>query len=79
MGAMGVVPEDGVVSPAYNVYELGARLDPSYVDALVRLPVSAMRISRVQRRDRMLLLSASPIAWLTLLGRRGSAWAMTGG
>ena len=24
MGAMGVAPEDGIVSPAYNVYEPGA-------------------------------------------------------
>ena len=39
MGAMGVSPVDGIVSPAYNVYEPGARLDPSYVDAFVRLSV----------------------------------------
>ena len=35
MGAMGVSPVSGIVSPAYNVYQPGARLEPSYVDALV--------------------------------------------
>ena len=33
---MGVSSLDGIVSPAYNVYEPRACLDPSYVDALVR-------------------------------------------
>lgn len=46
MGAMGVAPEDGIVSPAYNVYEPGSRLDPSFVDALVRLPVFAEEVAR---------------------------------
>ena len=49
MGAMGVAPEDGIVSPAYNVYEPGARLDPSYVDALVRLPVFAQEVTRYSK------------------------------
>ena len=49
MGAMGVAPEDGIVSPAYNVYEPGARLDPSYVDALVRLPEFAQEVTRYSK------------------------------
>ena len=49
MGAMGVAPEDGIVSPAYNVYEPGARLDPSYVDALVRLPLFAQEVTRYSK------------------------------
>ena len=49
MGAMGVSAIDGIVSPAYNVYEPGARLDPSYVDALVRMPVFAQEVTRYSR------------------------------
>ena len=47
MGAMGVSPVDGIVSPAYNVYEPGSRLEPSYVDALVRLPVFAQEVNAI--------------------------------
>ena len=49
MGAMGVSPVDGIVSPAYNVYEPGARFHPSYVDALVRLPVFAQEVTRYSK------------------------------
>ena len=49
MGAMGVSPIDGIVSPAYNVYEPGARLHSSYVDALVRLPVFAQDVTRYSK------------------------------
>ena len=49
MGAMGVSPVDGIVSPAYNVYEPGARFDPSYVDALVRLPIFAQEVTRYSK------------------------------
>ena len=49
MGAMGVSPVDGIVSPAYNVYEPGARLDPSYVDAFVRLSVFAQEVTRYSK------------------------------
>ena len=49
MGAMGVAPKDGIVSPAYNVYEPGVRLDPSYIDALVRLPVFAQEVTRYSK------------------------------
>ncbi len=49
MGAMGVSPVDGIVSPAYNVYQPGPRLDPSYVDALVRLPVFAQEVTRYSK------------------------------
>ena len=49
MGAMGVSPIDGIVSPAYNVYELGARFHPCYVDALVRLPVFAQEVTRYSK------------------------------
>ena len=46
MGAMGVSSTDGIVSPAYNVYEPRACLDPSYVDALVRLSAFAQEVTR---------------------------------
>ena len=46
MGAMGVSSLDGIVSPAYNVYEPRARLDSSYVDALVRLSAFAQEVTR---------------------------------
>ena len=49
MGAMGVAFEDGIVSPAYNVYEPKALLDPSFVDALVRLPVFAQEVTRYSK------------------------------
>ena len=49
MGAMGVSPVDGIVSPAYNVYAPGSRLDPSYVDVLVRLPLFAQEVTRYSK------------------------------
>ena len=49
MGAMGVSPVDGIVSPAYNVYAPGARLDPDYVDVLVRLPLFAQEVTRYSK------------------------------
>lgn len=49
MGAMGVSPVTGIVSPAYNVYQPGPRLAPSYVDALVRLPVFAQEVTRYSK------------------------------
>ena len=49
MGAMGVSRVDGIASPAYNVYELGPRLDPGYVDALVRLPVFTQEVMRYSK------------------------------
>ena len=49
MGAMGVAPIKGIVSPAYNVYETGPRLEPAYIDALVRLPVFAQEVTRYSK------------------------------
>lgn len=49
MGAMGVSPVNGIVSPAYNVYRPGPRLEPSFVDALVRLPVFAQEVTRYSK------------------------------
>ena len=49
MGAMGVSPVDGIVSPAYHVYELNEHLEPGYVDALVRLPVFAQEVARYSK------------------------------
>ena len=49
MGAMGVSPVDGIVSPAHNVYVPGPRLEPSYIDALVRLPVFAQEVTRYSK------------------------------
>lgn len=49
MGAMGVATVSGIVSPAYNVYQPGTQLEPSYVDALVRLPVFAQEVTRYSK------------------------------
>lgn len=49
MGAMGVAPVDGIVSPAYNVYQPLDRLDPNYVDAIVRLPPFAQEVMRYSK------------------------------
>ncbi|MBC2710990.1 MAG: restriction endonuclease subunit S [Desulfosarcina sp.] len=49
MGAMGVSPVKGIVSPAYHVYQPGPRLDPDYVDALVRIPVFAQEVTRYSK------------------------------
>ena len=49
MGAMGVSNVDGIVSPAYNVYEPGARLEPSFVDALVRMPTFVEEVTRYSK------------------------------
>lgn len=46
MGAMGVAPMDGIVSPAYNVYEPRARIYPGYAAALTRMPVFAQEAGR---------------------------------
>ena len=49
MGAMGVSPVNGIASPAYNVYQPGPRLEPDYVDTLVRLPVFAQEVTRYSK------------------------------
>ncbi len=49
MGAMGVSPQRGIVSPAYNVYEPGDRLDKTYLDYLVRMPVFAQEAIRYSK------------------------------
>ena len=49
MGAMGVSPMNGIVSPAYNVYQPGKKLESSYVDLLVRLPVFVQEITRYSK------------------------------
>lgn len=49
MGAMGISPVDGIVSPAYNVYTPGERLEASYVDALVRIPIFAQEATRYSK------------------------------
>lgn len=49
MGAMGVSPQRGIVSPAYNVYEPCERLDTAYLDYLVRMPVFAQEAIRYSK------------------------------
>ena len=49
MGAMGVASVNGIVSPAYNVYQPGPRLEPTFVDALVRMPVFAQEVTRYSK------------------------------
>ncbi|NWK76917.1 restriction endonuclease subunit S [Aquitalea sp. LB_tupeE] len=49
MGAMGVARQPGIVSPAYNVYQPVAELDPEYVDLLVRTPRFVEEITRYSK------------------------------
>ena len=49
MGAMGIAPCDGIVSPAYNVYTPGPDMDRGYVEALVRMPLFAQEIIRYSK------------------------------
>lgn len=49
MGAMGVSPMHGIVSPAYHIYTPCERLDPAYVDVLVRMPVFAEEAIRFSK------------------------------
>jgi type I restriction enzyme, S subunit len=46
MGAMGISPEEGIVSPAYHVYELSDEILPAYLDALVRTPAFTKEVTR---------------------------------
>jgi len=49
MGAMGTAPVKGIVSPAYNVYQPGLRIEYAYIDALVRLPIFAQEVTRYSK------------------------------
>lgn len=49
MGAMGIARQPGIVSPAYNVYQPVAQLDPEYVDLLVRTPRFVEEITRYSK------------------------------
>ena len=50
MGAMGVAPLNGIVSPSYHVYEFATRrLYPGYVDHLVRLTLFAQEVTRYSK------------------------------
>jgi type I restriction enzyme S subunit len=49
MGAMGVSSVKGIVSPAYHVYQPDPRLEPAYIDALVRMPVFAQEVTRYSK------------------------------
>ncbi len=49
MGAMGIANENGIVSPAYHVYELSSELLPSYVDVLVRMSIFAKEVTRFSK------------------------------
>lgn len=49
MGAMGVSPMHGIASPAYHVYTPCERLDPGYIDVLVRIRVFAEEAIRFSK------------------------------
>ena len=49
MGAMGVAPVKGIVSPAYHVYTPTSAILPAYIDALVRLPIFATEVTRYSK------------------------------
>ena len=46
MGAMGVSPEEGIVSPAYHVYQLSDEVLPAYIDVLARTPAFTKEVTR---------------------------------
>lgn len=49
MGAMGIAFQDGIVSPAYNVYRLREKYIPEYIDILARIPIFAQEVTRFSR------------------------------
>lgn len=49
MGAMGIAFQDGIVSPAYNVYRLREKYIPEYIELLVRMPVFAQEVIRYSK------------------------------
>ncbi|MDE0432908.1 MAG: restriction endonuclease subunit S [Bryobacterales bacterium] len=50
MGAMGVAPVNGIVSPSYHVYKLTTRrLYPDFVNELVRLTLFAQEVTRYSK------------------------------
>lgn len=49
MGAMGVSPVDGIVSPAYNVYTPDEALLGGYLDVMVRTPQFATEVTRYSK------------------------------
>ena len=49
MGAMGIAFQDGIVSPAYNVYRLRERYIPEYIDLLVRMPAFAQEVIKFSK------------------------------
>ncbi len=49
MGAMGVAPCLGIVSPSYHVYEVGPNFIPGYIDELVRTQNFADEVARYSK------------------------------
>lgn len=49
MGAMGTAPQDGMVSPAYNIYIPSADLQPDFVDAVVRTRAFVDEVTRYSK------------------------------
>jgi len=49
MGAMGVAKQDGIVSPAYNVYRPTQEFEAGYLDLLVRTPMFVTEITRYSK------------------------------
>ncbi|EQD47235.1 type I restriction-modification system specificity determinant [mine drainage metagenome] len=46
---MGTARQVGIVSPAYNIYTPNERLDPEFVDLLVRMPSFAKEVTRFSK------------------------------
>lgn len=49
MGAMGISPKSGIVSPAYHVYRPNKNILSGYVDAIVRIPLFASEVTRFSK------------------------------
>ena len=49
MGAMGIAPVEGIVSPAYHVYTPTSAILPEFIDAIVRLPIFATEVTRYSK------------------------------
>lgn len=67
MGAMGVSPHFGIVSPAYHVYTPGDRLDSAYVDALVRTRRFITEVTRYSKGVWSSRLRLYPAEFLNVL------------
>lgn len=49
MGAMGISPKDGIVSPEYNVYTVSDKMLPAYLNILVKMDLFIEEVNKFSR------------------------------